>query len=363
MLTLCFGTRPEAIKLGVVAAELRESGTDFAVVCSGQHNELLSGTPAENDLWPAHELRLRSSGNVVKWCERATAPLRAAFRHLDSSLVVVQGDTMTAVTAARVAKQSGLALAHVEAGVRSGNLDEPWPEEGFRREITQLADWHYAPTAQAYANLIAEGVAQNRIRFAGNPVVSALARYAPYKAVTPPFPQVLVTMHRREWLQSGAVTDVYRALVAAAHTDERVTYVWPMHPAVATQIPTNDAYAPNLQLVAPLRYKDAILFLTQSIGVITDSGGLVEEAATLGVPAAIMRRYNDRPEAVEAGIAMQFDPTSAGVEAAVATLLGGRMARRPTSAFGQFDAAAQIARHLAILNAPARVEIAAEEAT
>src|SRR5258706_12396109 len=132
MITLIFGSRPEAIKLGIVAAELRALGADFNVVATGQHVELLRGTPAESDLANAKSLGFASGGDVMRWLRRVESALDKAL--LESTVVVVQGDTMNAGAGARAAAQRGLLLAHVEAGVRSHNLEEAFPEEGFRRE-------------------------------------------------------------------------------------------------------------------------------------------------------------------------------------------------------------------------------------
>lgn len=346
MLILAFGTRPEALKLGPVAACLRDLDIPFLVLNTGQHDTLLKGTPAENDLWPAKELRLKSSGNVVRWCERAISPLKNALRDMGASTVVVQGDTMTAVAAARAARVANLPVVHIEAGVRSGNISEPWPEEGFRREITKLANWHYAATSTAYANLLSEGISQNHIRLTGNPIVSALARYAPFEAQTPPEAQILITMHRREWILSGNVPSVYQAFVEVAQENPLVQFVWPVHPAVTPHLP-HGPWSANLQLIAPLPYKESIAFLAMGMGVMTDSGGLVEEAATLGVPSVILRTWNDRPEAQEAGVAIESPPTPEGVKGGAQMLLGGHIDRRPTTVYGHPDSAMEIARHLA----------------
>jgi UDP-N-acetylglucosamine 2-epimerase (non-hydrolysing) len=194
----------------------------------------------------------------------------------------------------------------------------------------------------------------------GNSVVSALMRYAPFKVVTPPIAQLLVTMHRREVIKTGAVKEVYDAFVTAAREHPHVTFLWPIHPAVSPHLPALRLHA-NLQLLAPLPHRELILQLSHSIGVLTDSGGLVEEAATLGVPTIILRNHNDRPEAVEAGIARQEAPTAAGVTDGVAALLGGQFARRATTVYGAEDAAEQIAQHLVKLSA-AQHEAGAENA-
>lgn len=346
MIVVCFGTRPEAIKLGPVVHHLRELDAEFTIVCSNQHTDLLRGTPAGNDLWPAHSLGLKSSGNVLKWVERAVGPFKKSFRETGATLVCVQGDTMTALAAARAAHQAGLPIAHIEAGVRSGNLQEPWPEEGFRREITELASLHYAATSQAYANLISEGISIQNIRLSGNPVVSAIRRYADWdgQAIAPQN-QILVTMHRREWLEHSDVPAFVNALSETASQYPELVFVWPVHPAVSPKF-VSKTWSPNLQMVAPLPYKTAIGFLSQSLGLITDSGGLVEEATTLGIPTVILRKYNDRPEAVEARVAERMDPTPENLPKAVALLASGTLRRQPMPVYGEWGAAQIIASHL-----------------
>lgn len=350
---LTFGTRPEAIKLGPVAAELRAANVPFAVICSGQHTTLLEGTPAETDLSGKNvfSLGLASDGNVQKWVMRAELKIREFLETWDSleqlSPIVVQGDTMSALAAARAAKVLGRTLVHVEAGIRSGDLENPWPEEGFRREITSLADWHYAPTAHCFANLVSEGVAPARIRVTGNPVVSALARYTAAKP-SPAEGHILVTLHRRELLQSDKFREVVQALIdEAAAPACKLTFLWPVHPATKPLL-TGFKGPPNLLLGDPLSYVNFAGWLASAVGVLTDSGGLQEEAATLGVPCAVLRKATDRPESLETGLASLWTPDRAGVHSAISWLLGPRK-REPSTIFGTPESASAIAKLLAAL--------------
>ena len=357
MLMLIFGTRPEAIKLGPVAAELKLLGCQLNIVCTGQHSDLLRGTPAESDLAGATSLGLASDGSVLRWLRGAERALAGPTGPL-SGIVVVQGDTMSALAGARAAAEKGLVLAHVEAGVRSHRLTEPWPEEGFRVEIDRLADWYYAPTSTAFANLLAEGAPLTRIITTGNSVVSALARYA---AATPkpPSDHCLVTMHRREWLEREGFMGVLDALQAAAREHPAARFIWPMHPAVAQRVGLMRAWfetmPSNFMVVAPLPYREAISVLSHAFGVLTDSGGLVEEAATLGVPSVQLRNVSDRPEAIEVGVSQLCPPTADGVMQGVAALCGGAFPRCPTVVYGGVDSAAKVARHLASLDAASTV--------
>jgi len=351
-LLFVFGTRPEAIKLGPVAAELAAVKTPFGVLCTGQHTSLLEGTPAETDLAGPNtfSLGLASDGDVLKWTMRAEMKVREFLETWDSleqlDPVVVQGDTMSALAAARAAKVLGRTLVHVEAGVRSGDLKNPWPEEGFRREITGLADWHYAPTAHCFANLVAEGVAPARVRVTGNSVVSALARYTAARPV-PAEDHVLVTLHRRELLQSEAFAGVVQALIdEAAHRPE-LKFLWPVHPATLPLLGGFEG-PPNLLLGNPLSYVNFVGWLATARGVLTDSGGLVEEACTLGVPNATLRVATDRPEALTIALGSRWSPDPAGVRGAVAWLAR-EHSRQPSNVFGEIGAAGAIARLLAAL--------------
>lgn len=366
MIVFVAGTRPEFIKLGPVAAALKASHTPFVSVATGQHWDLLKGTPAETDLADAISLGLESHTDPLRWVACAESPIRRELKKLGPRVVVVQGDTASALAGARAAAALKIPLAHIEAGVRSGNLEEPWPEEGFRREITQLATWHYAPTPHAVENLLAEGVPKDQIVLTGNPGVSALARYAEVPQRAPAYRlvgerHILLTMHRREWLQTVDLSAFLNTLRSICR-HSRFTVIWPVHPAVTAQWPANfcdpsdlewlrtTVVSRNFRIALPFPYRHMIDLLARAHGLATDSGGLVEEACTLGIPTAILRNANDRPEAVEAGMARQFAPTD--LEGAFAWLTQDPGPRTPSSVYGQPDAANRIASHLRSIVCP-----------
>lgn len=345
-LGIVYGTRPESIKLGPVVAELRLLGLSPDLVCTGQHTTLLSGTPAESDLALSASLGLGADGSVWRWVKDATKALIPALDALQVDGVVVQGDTMSALAGARAAFALGVPLFHVEAGIRSHATEEPYPEEKIRVEIARLAAWHYAPTPGAVQNLIREGVEPSRVILTGNPVVSALSRYA--NATPRPAdrtnPVIVVTMHRRE--AKSAIPACVRAAYEWAREHPEVDLVWPMHPGTRDAFFPDLAYVPSLRMTDPMPYRRMVRLVARAIGVATDSGGLQEECATLGVPCAVLRRVTDRPESVARGIARLFPPSAQGVTDALDTLVRGEIPRRAESCYGEPDSAAQIARHL-----------------
>lgn len=343
MIVFVWGTRPEALKVGPIVAELKAAHTPVSTIATGQHWNLLQGTPAETDLADALSLGIQAGGDPVQWVARAVPLLTDALQSLAPSIVVVQGDTASAIAGAKAAHELGIPIAHVEAGIRSHNLEEPWPEEAFRREITQLATWHYTPTSTTYANLLSEGIPASRIRLTGNTVVSALARYS-HVIAQPPGNHIVLTMHRREWLQTVDLPAFLGEVAEACLDHPRLTIIWPVHPAVKAKWPEDWTNPKNLWIDPPLPYGEMIELLSRAQGLATDSGGLVEEAATLGIPTAILRQTNDRPEAVDAGIARQFAPTE--LRSAINCIAQGTLERRPTTTFGDWSAASQIAQDL-----------------
>lgn len=336
-LVVIFGTRPEAIKIGPVVAELRNLGIQPTMLCTGQHTSLLHGTPAESDLAGAETLGLPSTGNVTTWLLHASAVLEEWFRTREPSWVVVQGDTMSAYAGAKAAHQAGWPVAHIEAGLRSGDLNNPWPEEGFRRDIAQLASLHFAPTDRARENLLAEGVSRETIFVTGNPGVSALTTYTSARPFTKPTKTLLFTMHRREWLQSPnhlAILDALQRL------DPSFDLLWPVHPAVNLQ--GAPPLPGNVHLLPPLSYRVTLTLLAQSWGILTDSGGLQEEAVTLGVPCAVLRKTCDRPEGFSP-ICHRFNPEHLSDALRWITTPRPRM---PSHAYGLPDAARLIAMRI-----------------
>lgn len=337
MIVIVYGTRPEAIKLGPIANELRNLQVPFKIIATGQHDHLLKGTPADFDLQPDSRLT---------WPFPSPPGIQILGDLLGKDdLVVVQGDTSSAYLAAYAGHWYGAGVAHVEAGIRSGDLGNPYPEEGYRREISRLATHHFAPTWHCVENLAKEGITRN-VYMTGNPVVSALHRYATARADAPRN-HILMTMHRREFLNRGQdhISALWKAVQDWTDGELGVKVIWPIHPSLREFVATKTVYR-NFQPCAPLSYKDTQKLLRTAVGVITDSGGLVEEAVTLGIPVAILRVVHDRPEAETCGLGKRFDPTPEGFRLAAEWLRVAPQTRLPNATFGHPWAASSIARHL-----------------
>jgi UDP-N-acetylglucosamine 2-epimerase (non-hydrolysing) len=345
-LVFVYGTRPEAIKIAPIVAHLPNS----MCIATGQHVELLRGSPAESDLAHSLSLELKSEGQVGLWIAKAVPVITEKLKSLAPiDIVVVQGDTMSAYAGSIAAFGLGIPVAHIEAGLRSHNLQEPWPEERIRTSIAQRATYHFAPTETARKNLWLEGIEDHSIFVLGNPVVSAIHRYANPNPIEVPDNQILVTMHRREWTDRGkaVVLKTIYALLEEAQQHPTIRFLWPMHPGVQKISGIRHGQTPgNVQIIQPLDYRTTIDELRKSIGVATDSGGLCEEAVTLGVPCTILRNLTDRPEAVSAGLAKLFSPTPDGIKEAIRCLARRELPRTPSPIYGSKDSANLIADQL-----------------
>lgn len=336
-----FGTRPEAIKIAPVVEELRAQLVEPVLICSGQHTSLLEGTPAETVLQGSTSLGMPSEGSVFGWVHHVSRVLTEEHLGWDDH-VVVQGDTMSAFAGAAAAGTDGT-LHHIEAGVRS-HASEPWPEEDIRKAISGMADYHYCATVKNGLNLQKEGVFGN-VHVTGNPVVTSLLdlNITPCAASNPP--TILVTLHRRELRESAEFPAIVDSLFRAMKCRPAVRFLWPVHPAM-NDIIMRAEKPDNLDLVGPMGYVDFVVRLSTSLGLLTDSGGAVEEAATLGVPTVVFRRYSDRPEAEEAGIAVRITPTRTSPSIALYTLAEKALPREPHDIYGDRKSAYRIASHI-----------------
>jgi UDP-N-acetylglucosamine 2-epimerase (non-hydrolysing) len=338
------GTRPEAIKVGPVVAECRHLSINVNVLFTGQHTSLLRGTPAESDLADSASLGLVSDGNVDEWIDTAIARLQIAIIERDPQVVVVQGDTMSAYAGAAAASLIDYPVAHIEAGIRSHNDFEPYPEEWIRCAISEFATWHYAPTSTAYANLVSEGIDKNFVYVTGNPIVSALARYAPSaRPVGGGNGTIVITLHRRELREGGQLEAVIESIIDTAAEQPKKLFFWSAHPATRSLI--GDVPG-NITLTEHMDYVSFVGMEARADGILTDSGGIQEEAATLGVPCAVLRNVTDRPESLAANVARLYPPTREGANDGMQALIRGTIPRHPLNIYGSVESAREIALQL-----------------
>lgn len=356
------GTRPEAIKLAPVLAALRASATLAPRLCvSGQHREMLDQMLAVFGLVADHDLAvMQPAQDPSDVTARVLLGLRDVLAAERPAAVLVQGDTTTAMAGALAAFYAGVAVGHVEAGLRTGRLDQPFPEEMNRRVVSQLAAWHYAPTARAADNLRREGVDPQRILVTGNTVVDAVRMIA---AQSPPLPAaidpaalagrrlVLVTGHRRESFGAGlaALCEALRT-IADRHADALIVYPVHLNPAVDRPVRAALAGQPRIVLTAPLDYLGFVALLRRAHLVITDSGGVQEEAPSFDVPVLVTRAATERGEALAAGTARLVGTDRDAIVAAADALLGDPAAhaamRGRGNPFGDGQAAGRIVGHL-----------------
>jgi UDP-N-acetylglucosamine 2-epimerase (non-hydrolysing) len=323
------GTRPEVIKLAPVIAELRRSPeAETVVVSTGQHRELLDQMLRQFELEPDIDLGVMRpqqrlpdlTGELIKSLGKTIAALRPDW-------VLVQGDTSTTLCGALAAFYEDIPVAHVEAGLRTGDNRSPFPEEANRRLVAGLASLHLSPTPRSAANLIREAVPKERVTVTGNTVIDALLWAVPRaRDLAPLFPRrrrfrVLLTLHRRE---SQGET-MRRACVAVKALARRfdVEIVFPVHrnPAVRNVVMPQLANLAGVHLCEPLDYLSLVHVLDSSDLVLTDSGGLQEESPTLGKPVLVLRDTTERPEAIEAGVARLVGTEPGRIVRAVAQLL------------------------------------------
>jgi UDP-N-acetylglucosamine 2-epimerase (non-hydrolysing) len=307
------GTRPEAIKMAPVILQLAARGRECeSTVClSGQHRDMTAGVLAHFGIVPQIELdTMRAGQSLAELNARLLAALDGALSESQPDCVVVQGDTTTVLAAALAAFYRRIPLVHVEAGLRTGDLDAPWPEELNRRLPGLTAALHCAPTQRAAENLLAEGVDPAKVFVTGNTAIDALvwtlARQAagPLAEATPAGPLVLITGHRRENFGTG-FEQICAAIAILADRFPNVSFVYPVHlnPQVDSVVRERLAGLANVRLLPPVSYPDFVRLLARAALVLTDSGGVQEEAPSLGVPVLVMRDATERPEAVELGLA------------------------------------------------------------
>ena len=312
------GTRPEAIKLAPLITQLKHAPQFDVTLCStGQHREMLQQVFELFALAPDIDLDLmQDSQTLADVTTSILSALDKIFKQHKPDLVIVHGDTNTTMSASLAAFYNGIAIAHVEAGLRTGNIHSPWPEEANRKITSVLADRNYAPTELARNNLLSEGVDADKIIVTGNTVIDALntaveklkcdaALRGSIAAQLPVLNNeknlLLVTGHRRENLGEG-IESLCRALEALANRHD-VQIIWPVHlnPKVGDAVRPILGDKANVHLIAPVQYLQFVYLMHRAKLIISDSGGIQEEAPSLGVPVLVTRDTTERPEAVSSG--------------------------------------------------------------
>lgn len=318
--TLCvFGTRPEAIKMAPLALALEADERFDAKVCvTGQHREMLDQVLSLFSIRPEFDLDIMRPGQDLTDVTTAILNgMKGVFSEFRPDVVLVHGDTATTLAVSLAAYYQKITIAHVEAGLRTGNLYSPWPEEGNRKLTAALANLHFTPTETSRANLLREGVDPLTITVTGNTVIDALLNVvkrldsdielssrasAPFEFLDLGRKIILVTGHRRESFGAG-FERICQALMEVAQLHPEVDIVYPVHMNPNVREPVNRLLKDiaNIHLIEPLDYLPFVYLMGRSYIILTDSGGIQEEAPSLGKPVLVMRDTTERPEAVQAG--------------------------------------------------------------
>ena len=310
-LVCVLGTRPEAVKMApVVHALRRRSWAEVLVLSTGQHRRLLDEVLPWLHLAPDADLALMHPGaGLAEQLGRMVQELDHLFRLWRPDAILVQGDTTTAWAAAQASFYRQIALGHIEAGLRTGTLAQPFPEEFHRRAVALVARWHFAPTPQSRANLLAEGVPPQRIFLTGNTVIDALQRFVPDQlpdllGLSRTIPLVLITLHRREQLQQRVVQVAQAARKLLARCPQAVVaWIEHPHPGIAERVNETLPVHPRLFRLPSLEYPVFLGLLARCRVVWTDSGGVQEEAAALRRPCLVLRDRTERTEGLQSGAA------------------------------------------------------------
>lgn len=350
-----YGTRPEAIKMAPVIEVLKRRPDAFSVrVCAtGQHREMLDQVQEIFGLRPDLDLNLMRHDQTLNGL--AASALEAVDGILAASRpdwLLVQGDTTTAMTAALAAFHRGVRVGHVEAGLRTGDLQRPFPEEANRRIIDLFADALFAPTGRSRDTLLAEGCDERRVHVVGNTVVDALGWLAPDPGAEGERPEVLITVHRRESF-GEPLRGIFMALRRLAERFPEVLWIYPVHRNPNVRGPAYEILGgvPNLELRDPLDYRELVALLARCRFALTDSGGIQEEAPALGKPVLVLRDTTERPEGVDAGVARLAGTDPERIFAEASRLLTDRAAylamARAVNPYGDGRASERIAAILA----------------
>lgn len=324
---IVFGTRPEAIKMAPLVKEFQKHSDAFETkVCvTAQHREMLDQVLELFEITPDYDLDIMKPGqDLYDVTSNVLLGMKTVLTVFKPDVVFVHGDTSTTFTAALAAFYQQIRVAHIEAGLRTGNIYSPWPEEANRQLTTKITTYHFAPTATSKDNLLKENVNERSIKVTGNTVIDALflalekiknnpelerqiistieqaINNSTFKIQHSKF--ILVTGHRRENFGQGFI-NICTALKEIAVSNPDIDIVYPVHLNPNVQKPVKELLSnvPNIYLIQPLQYEQFVYMMEKSYFIITDSGGVQEEAPSLGKPVLVMRDTTERPEALEAG--------------------------------------------------------------
>lgn len=352
------GTRPEAVKMAPVVDQLkRQPGVDARVLATGQHREMLDQVLAIFDINPDYDLNVMRPGQSPTDVMAAVLTgMQPILHEFNPDWVLVQGDTTSVLAAAEAAAYAGCHVGHVEAGLRSYDRSNPFPEELNRVLVDHISDACFAPTALARQALLKEGIADSRIHVTGNTVIDAvraIVKRLPKTLDSDRFQDkrlILVTAHRRE-NHGQPIRQICAALKQLADRPD-VHILYPVHRSPDIWKPVHELLdgVANISLLAPADYLTFVSLMAQSYLILTDSGGVQEEAPSLGVPVLVMRSVTERPEAVEAGVARLIGTRTDAIVAEVNRLLDQPDARaamaRAINPFGDGMAAQRIVETL-----------------
>lgn len=362
-----FGTRPEAIKMAPLIEEIKKSLVISASICvTGQHQEMLHQVLHFFDISPDYDLKIMSQNqDLFDVTSRVLLGLREVLSEVRYDAVLVHGDTSTAFAASLAAFYAKAPVIHIEAGLRTGNLNSPWPEELNRRLVSKVAQLHFCPTEDSMRNLLVEGIPEADTFVTGNTVIDALLRavekiegdqsilrnleerfsYLDFKKKV-----ILVTGHRRENI-GGGLTNICEA-IRDLSTREDIEIVYPVHrnPAVIGTANSLLSGISNVHLISPQDYAAFVFLMSRATVILTDSGGIQEEAPALGKPVLVLRDTTERPEAVREGTVKLVGSNRAAIVESVCTLLDSPAAyqkmAQSKNPYGDGRAAKRIIAHM-----------------
>ncbi len=323
---LIFGTRPELIKLAPMIIMAKKNLSIDLVTCStGQHRQMLDQALSVFNIKPDIDLDVMTANqSLAILTAKLMIELSQAIEKVKPDAVVVQGDTTSAYMGALAAFYQQIPVAHVEAGLRTGDLQSPFPEELNRTMIGRIAKWHFAPTKAAKENLLAEGISKNSIYVTGNTVVDAIQILAGSaiaidalrnkSSVIPKQDFVLVTAHRRENHGDG-ISSICKAIKEIAHAHPKLEFIFPVHlnPNVRKTVMSEFADHPQVTLIEPVDFQTLLYLESAAKLIITDSGGIQEEAPSFCTPVVITREHTERAEGIKAGFAKLAGIQSASI--------------------------------------------------